>query len=263
MLPTSIDSIKSTINRRGGLARGNRFAVYVSHPSKGLNSFLKFDPATMLSNLISGDGVHIGDFISDPRDIFLLCNSCSIPGKRISTTEADHNHHLAKKPYSSATDEVSMTFTLTNDYYIKRYFDLWQEMIIDTSHDHYKAAYKRDYCKDVIIQQLSTSNHMIPGYTVKLLNAYPIQVGAVELANESEGSLQINITWEYDNFKNIGLIDGFENIAGTLLDSLNATKTQMAVADSTKKTEKAQLKQLDKSKLFSNVPRRPGNHQSA
>jgi hypothetical protein len=156
-----------------------------------------------------------------------------------------------------------MTFTLTNDYYIKRYFDLWQEMIIDTSHDHYKAAYKRDYCKDVIIQQLSTSNHMIPGYTVKLLNAYPIQVGAVELANESDGALQINITWEYDNFKNIGLIDGFENIAGTLLDSLNATKTQMAVADSTKKTEKAQLKQLDKSKLFSNVPRRPGNHQSA
>ena len=87
-LPVSIDTMKSTINRRGGVARGNRFAVYVSHPSKGMNSLLKFDPATLLSNLISGDGVNIGDFISDPRDMFLLCQSCTMPGKRIITTEA-------------------------------------------------------------------------------------------------------------------------------------------------------------------------------
>ena len=248
-LPVSIDSIKSTINRRGGGARGNRYAVYVSHPSKGMNSLLKFDPATMLSNMISGDGLNIGDFISDPRDLFLLCNSCSIPGKRISTTEADHNHHLTKKPYSAATDEVSMSFTLTNDYYIKKYFDLWQEMIIDTSHNHYKTAYKRDYSKDVIIQQLSTSNHMIPGYSVKLLNAYPIQVGAVELNNESDGLMEVSITWEYDNFVSVGLMDGFENIVGTLLDSLNATKTQMAVAESTKKTEKAMVQKLNINKI--------------
>ena len=252
-LPVSIDSIKSTINRRGGVARGNRFAVYVSHPSKGMNSLLKFDPATMLSNLISGDGLNIGDFISDPRDLFLLCNSCSIPGKRISTTEADHNHHLTKKPYSAATDEVSMSFTLTNDYYIKRYFDLWQEMIIDTSHNHYKTAYKRDYSKDVIIQQLSTSNHMIPGYSVKLLNAYPIQVGAVELNNESDGLMEVSITWVYDNFVSVGLMDGFENIVGTLLDSLNATKTQMAVAESTKKTEKAMVQKLNIDKLDQSI----------
>jgi hypothetical protein len=244
MLPTSIDSIKSTINRRGGIARGNRFAVYVSHPSKGMNSLLKFDPATMLSNLISGDGIHIGDFISDPRDLFLLCNSCSLPGKRISTTEAGHNHHLSKKPYSAVTDEVTMSFTLTNDYYIKKYFDMWQEMIIDTTHEHYKASYKRDYCKDVIIQQLSTSNHMIPGYTLQLINAYPIQVGAVELANESEGLLQISVTWEYDNFKSIGLIDGFENIVGTLLDSLKATKINTAQNESVKKTEPLNMEKL-------------------
>ena len=62
-LQVSIDKMKSTINRRGGVARGNRFAVYVSHPSKGMNSLLKFDPATLLSNLVSGDGVNIGDFI--------------------------------------------------------------------------------------------------------------------------------------------------------------------------------------------------------
>ena len=68
-LPVSIDTMKSTINRRGGLARSNRFGVYINHPSKNMNSLLNFNPATLLSNLISGDGVNAGDFISDPRDM--------------------------------------------------------------------------------------------------------------------------------------------------------------------------------------------------
>ena len=216
-LPVSIDTLKSTINRRGGVARGNRFAVYITHPSRGMNSLLNFNPATLLSNLISGDGVNSGDFIQDPRDMFLLCKSCTLPGKRISTTEATHNHNLSKKPYSAATDEVTMSFIMTNDYYIKKYFDMWQEMIIDTSGDHYKAFYKNDYVTDVTIQQLSASNDVIPGYSIQLRNAYPIQVGAMELDNESEGLLEVSITWEYDNFKSVGLIDGFEDVVGHML----------------------------------------------
>ena len=217
-LPVSIDTMKSTINRRGGVARGNRFGVYVSHPSKSLNSLLNFNPASILSNLISGDGVNIGDFISDPRDMFLLCQSCTMPGKRILTTEATHNHHNTKKPYSAATDEVTMTFLLTNDYYVKKYFDMWQEMIIDTSSAHYKTEYKRHYCKDVTIQQLSTGNDIVPGYTIQLENAYPIQVGAIELGNGGEGLLEVSVTWEYDNFRNVGLVDGFVDLANHMLN---------------------------------------------
>ena len=216
-LPVSIDSMKSTINRRGGIARGNRFAVYVSHPSKGMNSLLNFNPANLLSNLISGQGVRIGDFIQDPRDIFLLCQSCTMPGKRIMTTEATHNHHNTKKPYSAATDEVTMTFLMTNDYYMKKYFDMWQEMIIDTSHEHYKAFYKREYCSDVSIQQLSASNDVVPGYTIKLENAYPIQVGALELGNSADGLMELSITWEYDNFRTVNMVDGFEDVVGRML----------------------------------------------
>jgi hypothetical protein len=226
-LPVSIDSIKSTINRRGGIARGNRYAVYVSHPSRGMNSLLKYDPATMLNNLISGDGVHLADFIQDPRDLFLLCKQVGLPGKRISTTNAAHNHNLTKKPYSAATDEVSMSFLLTNDYYIKKYFDMWQEMIIDTTHDHYKTYYKRDYCSDIIIQQLSQSNDVIPGYTIKLENAYPIQIGQVDLSSEGEGLLEVNVTWEYDNFRSIGWNEGLEAVANHVLSIGKDTLAEM------------------------------------
>jgi len=94
---------------------------------------------------------------------------------------------------------------------------MWQEMIIDTSREHYKTFYKSEYTTDVIIQQLSASNDVVPGYTIKLQNAYPIQVGAVELSSEGEGLLEISITWEYDNFKTIGLVDGFEDVANKML----------------------------------------------
>ena len=216
-LPVSIDSMKSTINRRGGVARGNRFGVYITHPSKSMNSLLNFNPATLLSNLISGDGVNVGDFISDPRDMFLLCRNVTMPGKRISTTEKTSNHHLSKKPYSAIADEVTMTFLLTNDYYIKKYFDMWQEMIIDTSGAHYKTFYKKEYCTDVTIQQLSSGNDVVPGYSLILENAYPIQVGAVELSSESDGLIEVAITFEYDNFKSVGLVDGFSQVANHML----------------------------------------------
>jgi hypothetical protein len=177
--------------------------------------------------LISGDGVNLGDFISDPRDMFLLCHSASLPGKRITTTESTHNHNRTKKPYSMMNEEVSMSFLLTNDYYEKRYFDMWQNMIIDDSGDHYKTMYKRDYSTDVTIQQLSTSNDFIPGYSVQLLNAYPIQVSSVELSNGGDGLLEVSVTWEYDNWKTIGLTDGFSNLAGGLLESLKTTMRQV------------------------------------
>ena len=47
-LPVNIDTMKSTINRRGGVARPNRFGVYITHPSKSINSLLNFNPATSI-----------------------------------------------------------------------------------------------------------------------------------------------------------------------------------------------------------------------
>ena len=69
------------------------------------------------------------------------------------------------------------------------------------SGEHYKTFYKNEYCTDVTIQQLSSGNDVVPGYSIKLVNAYPIQVGAIELSSEGDGLLEVSITWEYDNLE--------------------------------------------------------------
>jgi len=211
--PQSIDSIKSLISRRGGIARGNRFGVHITHPLR------KYEPERLISPLGPAggpfppglQGEKAKDFIQDGRDTYMLCTSVTLPGKRISTTPADHNHHLAKKPYSMATDEVNMTFLLTNDYYIKKYFDLWQELIIDSSGNHYKARYKHDYCANVEIQALVGNEDSKIGYANILENAYPIQVSQIELGNTSDALMEITVTWEYDNWKMTEFEEGFQD----------------------------------------------------
>ena len=97
---------------------------------------------------------------------------------------------------------------LTQDYYIKKYFDLWQEQIINSTHNHYKASYKLDYCVDVEIFALNSQDDAI-GYGTKLEMAYPIQVGQIELGEEQEGLMSLSVTWEYDNWRMMHIDDAF------------------------------------------------------
>ena len=199
-MPNPIDDMKALLQSRKGVARGNRYGVHFTHPS--------------LTNVDSND-----TWIQDGRDTWILCTSVVLPGKRIATTEATHNHHLAKKPYSMATDEVTMTFLLTGDYYMKKYFDRWMEMIIDSTGNHYKTMFKNEYVADVQIQALLHDEDDTVAYECTLLNAYPIQMSQVELGEGSDGLIEITITWEYDNWttpekghaaKTIPALKGFE-----------------------------------------------------
>lgn len=182
-MPNPIDNMKALLSKRGGIARGNRYGVHFTHPT--------------IKNNQQGSN----NWVQDGRDTWILCTAAVLPGKRISTTEATHNHHLAKKPYSMATDEVTMSFMLTGDYYMKKYFDLWQEMIVDSTGNHYKTYFKRDYVADVQIEALGYDEDDTVGYSITLQNAYPIQVSQVELGEGAEGILEVTVTWEYDNWK--------------------------------------------------------------
>jgi hypothetical protein len=230
MLPVGIDSLKSTIGRRGGIARTNRFAVYMSHPS-GSQGLLNDDWSGIASNLISsfiGGGSRKVDpwmFFNDPRDMFLLCDSIQLPGRRISTTERGVTHHRTKKPYTYLNEEVTFSFILTNDYHVKKYFDSWQNSIV--SGDDLGIAYKKAYTTDIVIQQLTSGNDIIPAYGVKLLNAFPISVSAIELSNQTMNEyVRVTVTVAYDDWQDENLLE----TAGSLWDMgkklLGATGSQ-------------------------------------
>jgi len=189
----TIEDLKATISKKGGLARSNRFNVIFTPPKQSL---LNLDPQTIISSAISGN-FSARNLINDPRDINVLCSSVAIPGRQISTLDYQAEKQTIKISYGELHDDITCTFLLTNDYYMKTVFDSWVGSIVDM--DQYAVAYKRDITTDVIIQQLDEQN--TPIYGVRLEGAFPTTIADIELSNDNENTVQsLSVSFSYDKY---------------------------------------------------------------
>jgi len=186
----SIDNLKSIISKRGGLAKTNRFQIFFTPPQGNLLS-----TQGLVGAITSGGGLK--SMVNDPRDISLLCENVTIPGRQIATLDYQADKQAVKIPYSFINEDVTCSFLLTNDYYMKTMFDDWLEQVFNT--ESYRAKFKKDFTSDVVIQQLNEKN--IPVYGVRLENAFPTTITGIALDNNSESAVQkISVTFSYDNY---------------------------------------------------------------
>ena len=193
-MANSIDDMKSLISKKGGLARTNRFQVIFTPPSVSL---LNLNPEVLVGSLVSGS-FKVKNLINDPRDISLLCVSAQLPGRQITTADYIAEKQAVPQVQSIIDEDVTLKFMLTNDYYMKIMFDNWVNSIVDL--DKYRVGYKKDFAVDVVIQQLNDKN--IPVYGVRLENAFPTTVAAIELDNSSENTIQeLSVTFSYDKYE--------------------------------------------------------------
>jgi len=209
---SSIDDLKATISKKGGLAKANRFNVIFTPPSASL---LNLNPQSIVGSIISGN-FSAGNLINDPRDISILCQSVTIPGRNISTFDHQDVRQSNKFPYTFIDEDVTFTFLLTNDYYMRQMFDNWMSGIFDA--DSYRVGYKKDYSVDVVIQQLNEKN--IPVYGVRLQKAFPINIDSIELSQEGQDVVKMSATFAYDKFKPEGPISSTGSAIRSALDIL-------------------------------------------
>ena len=216
--PTTIEDFKSAVSRRSGLAPTNRFAVFMSPPSQTL---LNLDLENIATNIFSSN-FKLSQLINDPRDLAILCESCSLPGRQIQTIDTQYMGYRqsVKVPQGYFNEDVNFVFHLTNDYHLKKVFDRWLDMIVNP--ETYKVSYKKDYVTDVTIQQLNQQN--IPVYGVKLKNAYPVTSSTIELNNSSTDTQKLNVTLTYEDYETEGSIassiGGIKDIIGGVLNRL-------------------------------------------
>lgn len=210
--PTSVDDIKATIGKRGGTSVPNRFSITFTPPQQTL---LNLDLQSVAASALSGT-FSVGGLVNDPRDISILCESCSLPGRLIETIDYDALDRSVRAQPTRITDEdVTAAFLLTNDYYMKKIFDRWQAAVIDV--DSHLVSYPTEYKRDIIIQQLDQNN--TPIYGVKLINAFPTAVNSVELSNDStDAKHSLSVTFSYDNFEVEGAI---KSIINSVSEKLN------------------------------------------
>jgi hypothetical protein len=208
---SNIDNLKSLISKKGGLAKKNRFNVIFTPPSQSL---FNLNPEQIFSSAISGN-FSVKNLINDPRDISLLCSGASLPGRQISTLDYQAEKQTIKIPYTVIDEEVTLKFLITNDYYIKTMMDSWVGSIIDL--ETYKVKYKEDAVTDIIIQQIDEQN--TPIYGVKLINAFPTTISAIDLGNENENSIQeLSVTMSYDKYVPEGPLSSTASAIRSALD---------------------------------------------
>ena len=209
----SIDTLKSVIGKKGGLAPANRFNVIFAPPAVSL---LNLNPENIVGSIVSG-GFSIANLINDPRDISILCTKATLPGRTVSTFDHQDTVQQNKYPQTFIDEEVSMTFRLTNDYYIKNMFETWMSGIFDT--ESYRVGFKKDYSVDVVIQQLNQKN--IPVYGVKMEKCFTTNLSSVELDNTASDTMQeVTVTWAYDKFKPEGPLSSTASALRSAVDLL-------------------------------------------
>jgi hypothetical protein len=197
--PTGVDALKGTINKRNGLARPNRFAIFMTPPQQSL---ISLDLQGALSSALSG-GFNPASMLNDPRDISMLCESCSMPGLELTTLDYQTISFPIKLPNGYNAPDVEFSFLLTGDYYIRKMFDNWLNLIV--SREEYKVAYREEYATDVVIQQLNEKN--VPVYGMRLQNAFPVSQSSIELNQTSSDSIQkLTVSFTYENMKPEGAI---------------------------------------------------------
>ena len=228
-LPAGIDTLKATIGRRGGLAKGNRFALYITHPGKKPSLF-NTDVEGILGNaarsVISGGSLSLGSFIEDPRDMYLLCESVNVPGRQIVTQEHFVDMKAVKKPYAYMNEDVGLVFHLTNDMYIWNFFNTWQQAIIDPVGNK-GVSFLNDIGTEVLIQVMGNTDY-IPIKTIKLKNAYPTTLASMEMSNSSENTtLRCNISLAYEDWEEVSTLDGLSNLAGRAGDIISNSIDQV------------------------------------
>jgi hypothetical protein len=202
--PVTIDQFKATIGKRGGIATTNRFAVTITPPTQALFNL---------------GGIFSGALVNDPRDINILCQSCSLPGRLIMTGDYDpYGSNPRKYPQSTMGDDVSFTFLLTNDLYAKKLFDNWQKGIIDPATQ--LVEYDTDYKTDVFIQELNKDNNVV--YAVRLIDAFPTAVASIDLSNENTDAVtSLTVTMTYKRFETEGTT---KSIINSISDKLKVFK---------------------------------------
>ena len=158
---------------------------------------------------------------ANSTQINALCKAVSMTGRQILTSERPMGMKMQKVAYGHASDDVTLTFHLLQDYGVKTYFDTWQKLAINQ--DEQRANYKKEYAYDVIVQQLRKDAIIDLGFNVNLgilgnfgadiitpdqvaftcilEDAFPTTVNSIDFSNETDQMGELSVQLSYTNWR--------------------------------------------------------------
>lgn len=182
----------------------------------------------------------------------LLCKAARLPGRQIQAYDRNVGIMNQKIAYGYGLAEVSLSFHLLNDYGTRKYWDDWQNLIINQ--DNHQIQYSDNYKKTVKIYQVrratkvvkengivdpSTESKEIKIYGVELESAFPITVNGIELGDALNDQLiDVSVDLSFKNWRRVGAtgsvdspsVGGFNWKAAFTNQAQNLTKNSIEKA---------------------------------
>ena len=167
-----IETLKSKI---GGFAKGNRYNVTFSNLPAGLSAAVN-------------------------ENLQYLCESVSLPTKGIASNAQDIYGPPREIPYRETFTEAALSFILDDAFTVKRFFDKWQENIINVETGN--VNYWNNFVATINITRLSNDATSFADatdkYKIELREAYPSAVGEIALGHTQGGEiLRLSVTFKY------------------------------------------------------------------
>ena len=179
---STVDQMLAQFRSSGGTARGNRYRIILDR----------------------GDGDKLN----------ILCDSVTLPGRQIATSDYMTTMKSYKKPYAFLNEDVTVSFILTNDWYSWNYLKTWQSLVINDIDEQlgvYTVNTKDIYTRQVTIEHLNQNDEVTK--VITLYAAYPTSLSSMELSNSNENQvLRCTAVLSYDNWKEETLFSRREQI---------------------------------------------------
>ena len=140
-------------------------------------------------------------YIAGARQLVYRCESTSLPGRTLATTEQKTYGPIEKFPYLNTYTDIDMTFIVDDDMQQRLLFDGWLNYINPTY--NYNMRYKENYATTLTINQYNVSNEKT--YQVSLFDAYPISMNQLDLDWTGDGYHKLTGTFAYTYWKNLSL----------------------------------------------------------
>ena len=196
----SINSFLATVKTRG-LAKQSRYMVVMGIPRgtsanrNGLSS--QFGEGNLMSDYTQMQRSGNGGFITS-----LYCEATSLPALNIDSKLNKVYGPGREMPYGRSYTPISFTYYIDRDYAIKKYFDIWQNLIFDKDTGH--INYYNEYTCDIHILALDASDNdgndgrpLKSKYQSTLLECYPKTVAEVGF-NAGQGDVaRLNVSMAY------------------------------------------------------------------
>jgi len=211
---TTVNRFRGAFSTGEGVARGTRFLVNITLPSKiqtDTRSGGNFEQANA-GNTANSNNVDMA------QQVALMCTNITMPARTLNTSP----YRIAGAPYKYPTSvqysDITATFIGDKFLRLRNFFEEWQALVYDNQTGMFN--FYKEYTAPIDVFQLGSfqvaEDRDRATYGIRMREAFPSAIGEVNYDSGTQNSyVAITVTFSYRDWLNFDLdIDSTGKVGG-------------------------------------------------